>query len=373
MGNNAIEDLFFSQWNPKHDLSSAEIPQQPLLVQSLVYQDTRPSFPLGLFPKLPNLQNLHISVDAKLLIHLITEITSMPQLKMINLDMFARTEDKYKVPSIILKNFGVRTLRMKFSRIDSGPDIVEFPIIRELSALLISSVPSIEDLCLNYIRCGELTELLHHEGFLNLSELQLWINGPNDQIAGHWIPPNLDKLRLTCNSTSPLKSTLPNIRELELRAGHINNPEAGKQLKDLLSTWPNLQRLELTDTCLSGTDASLPFLRELKLYSMPLSVNEHFTRFCKDLALSPYNHPYLEFISSSHIPEWDILFIMLERRNIVPSSNVSPICKLELPNRIPKDVFDALHCLLECKLPQRPSNFDLSLSGSIEIILDLSL
>ncbi|PVF97155.1 hypothetical protein CPB86DRAFT_874328 [Serendipita vermifera] len=371
--NSSLEYLFFSQWNPKNDRSVVETPRYPLLCRSLIYQDTRPSFPFGLFPRLPNLQSLHISADTKLLIHLITEVTSMPQLKMINLDVFVREDDDYELPVVTLKHFGVHNLRMKFSRVEWGHDIVDFPVIRDLSALLIWTLPCLEDLCLNYIRPGEMTKFLQHEGFLNPTELQLWLIGPNEKISSQWMPPNLTKFRLTCNSLSPLLSPPDNIKELSLRASYVNTPEAGRQLMNVLSTWPILRQLELIDTCLAGNDTTLTFLRELKLSSMPLSITEHFTRFCRDLSLSPHNHPYLESISSSHIPEWDILFIMLERRNLCFLLGVSPIRKLELPNRIPKGVFDSLHCLLECKTPQRPSNFDLSLAGSIEIILDLNL
>ncbi|CAG8614666.1 13210_t:CDS:2 [Acaulospora colombiana] len=371
--NPSLEYLFFSQWDPKNDRSVAEIPHRPLLCKSLVYQDTRPSFPFGLFPKLPSLQSLHISVGTKLLTHLITEVTSMPQLKMVNLDVFVREDDGFELPTISLKHSGVHTLRMKFSRVEWDHDLVDFPAIRDLTALLIWALPCIEDLCLNYIRPGEMTNFLQHEGFLNPTELQLCLIGPNEKIHNQWMPPNLTKFQLVCNSMSPLRGPPSNIKELVLRAGYINNPEAGKHLMDVLAPWPALERLELTDTCISGTNATLPFLRELKLLSMPLSITEHFTRFCKDLALSPHNHPYLESISSSHIPEWDILFIMLERRNLYSPPGVHPICKLELPNRIPKGVFDSLHSVLECKTPQRPTNFELSLNGSIEIILDLSL
>ncbi|PVG03993.1 hypothetical protein CPB86DRAFT_312750 [Serendipita vermifera] len=69
-------------------------------------------------------------------------------------------------------------------------------------------------------------------------------------------------------------------------------------------------------------------------------------------------------------PDWDILIIMLERRNILASRDIQPIKKLSLPTTCPPNISQLLPGLLAGKWVQRPSNFELSHAANAKDILN---
>ncbi|PVG04316.1 hypothetical protein CPB86DRAFT_693954 [Serendipita vermifera] len=83
--------------------------------------------------------------------------------------------------------------------------------------------------------------------------------------------------------------------------------------------------------------------------------------------------PSLESIAFRHFPEWDIFFIMLERRNLHHSGKVSPIEKIQLPSYYPRFLFTPMHDLICGKFPIRPSNYDLSVAGNTDVLGDKSI
>ncbi|PVF94698.1 hypothetical protein CPB86DRAFT_685872, partial [Serendipita vermifera] len=97
------------------------------------------------------------------------------------------------------------------------------------------------------------------------------------------------------------------------------------------------------------------------------------TSFIRELAYRPESYPSLEDIALKECPEWDILMIMLERRNLLTGPSIQPIQKLRLPSKFPRYIFRIVRDLLRCKWAVRPSNKELSMAGNAEIILDLSL
>ncbi|PVF91242.1 hypothetical protein CPB86DRAFT_688482, partial [Serendipita vermifera] len=91
------------------------------------------------------------------------------------------------------------------------------------------------------------------------------------------------------------------------------------------------------------------------------------------IACRPESYPSLEEITLHGILEYDILMIMLERRNLLTGSSIKKITKLHLIKPYPSQICLILLTLLECKWIERPRNRELSLAGNAEIILDLSL
>ncbi|PVG04318.1 hypothetical protein CPB86DRAFT_693784 [Serendipita vermifera] len=97
------------------------------------------------------------------------------------------------------------------------------------------------------------------------------------------------------------------------------------------------------------------------------------TATCCQLATDPGIFPSLTSISSSWEPEWDIFFIMLERRNLHSRSKVASIREIVLPSRAAEVFYRPIHDILCGKFPERPSNHSLSLAGNIEILSDESI
>ncbi|PVF91368.1 hypothetical protein CPB86DRAFT_719544, partial [Serendipita vermifera] len=104
-----------------------------------------------------------------------------------------------------------------------------------------------------------------------------------------------------------------------------------------------------------------------------LGSNKSITSFIRELAYSPESYPSLEDIALNECPEWDILMIMLERRNLLAGPSIQRIRKLQLPSLFSGYIFRIIRDLLGCKWTARPSNKELSMAGNAEIITDLSL
>ncbi|PVG04120.1 hypothetical protein CPB86DRAFT_689696, partial [Serendipita vermifera] len=97
---------------------------------------------------------------------------------------------------------------------------------------------------------------------------------------------------------------------------------------------------------------------------------DSLTKFCLNLALHPDFCPSLEELSMSGCPEWDVFFIMLERRLMCSINGSKAFKAITLPNLIPQSIMHYMCEILQGKLPDRPSNFDLSLFGKVELLLD---
>jgi hypothetical protein len=68
-------------------------------------------------------------------------------------------------------------------------------------------------------------------------------------------------------------------------------------------------------------------------------------------------------------PDWDILFLMLEKRNFMMDSAVSLIRRITVPF-IPSELRVPLASLLGGIYTERPANNDLSMGGARELLLD---
>ncbi|KAG8811197.1 hypothetical protein FRC19_004051 [Serendipita sp. 401] len=109
-------------------------------------------------------------------------------------------------------------------------------------------------------------------------------------------------------------------------------------------------------------DAPFKYLRRLYLRGTSLQM----TRLCHQIASRPHALPSLESISMCSYPCWDILFLMLERRNMSTVPNLCRIGYLELPALVSPLIADLLRELLRGRFLQwRPSNYELS-SDNIE-------
>jgi hypothetical protein len=101
--------------------------------------------------------------------------------------------------------------------------------------------------------------------------------------------------------------------------------------------------------------------------------SEIISDFCMRLILQPGNCPKLEKIEFLHcLPEWDLLILMLERRNLLLDTKISPIRALVFSQRLSPMLSSVLVQLLHRKYPVRPSNRELSTQGMAESFLNTS-
>ena len=87
--------------------------------------------------------------------------------------------------------------------------------------------------------------------------------------------------------------------------------------------------------------------------------------------MNPVDVPALDEIEFEWPPEWDILFIMMERRLALSVDGVIPISQLTFIRCAPPEQMRVpLVNLLRGYIAPRPSNFELSIQGNMLLVLD---
>ncbi|PVG03979.1 hypothetical protein CPB86DRAFT_748504 [Serendipita vermifera] len=167
----------------------------------------------------------------------------------------------------------------------------------------------------------------------------------------------------------------PNIRNLEVRLLVWRADFMVTKTQDAfmdLTEWPALEVATLQSNYSRLVGTSFSSLRKITLKSLPYftKFDTNITLFIKEIAEVVDRYPCLEEIYMDECPEWDILVIMLERRNILAVPIIKPIRRLSLPSTCPSSVSQLLPGLLAGKWVQRPSNFELSQAGNANSILN---
>ena len=134
--------------------------------------------------------------------------------------------------------------------------------------------------------------------------------------------------------------------------------------------WPSLETLNLwmeegNAIKRVGHTISVMSLRQLNISSRPIVIT-----MIHHLAMCPEDLPSLTAFHLSSCPEWDTLFIMLEKRLLLQTSGVKPIETIGFSRMIPPGIKSALAQLLAGYIVPRPSNYDLSMHGNLDIFLD---
>ncbi|PVF96809.1 hypothetical protein CPB86DRAFT_798610 [Serendipita vermifera] len=141
-----------------------------------------------------------------------------------------------------------------------------------------------------------------------------------------------------------------------------------------LKLWPSLESVRISRGNVQWDKSSLAFLRKVHIgYNLEPSIHNVCTSFLRDIACRPESYPSLEEIALDGHIEYDILMIMLERRNLLTGSSIKKITKLHLWKPYLPQFRPVLRALLQCKWVERSTNWELSLAGNAEAILDLSL
>ncbi|KAG8808805.1 hypothetical protein FRC17_003768, partial [Serendipita sp. 399] len=174
---------------------------------------------------------------------------------------------------------------------------------------------------------------------------------------------------LICDTLKVLRC--PNLVNLELEydGGEPFTPDVQLRL-DTDGQYPALYVLEWGLRGVIWHVTSLPSLRIVKFKDLTL---QHVSDFCVSIILRPHDCPSLEQIEFLQYPEWDLLYIMLERRNFLRDARISPIRLVSMPSSIGLALRQPLNSLLRGRFANRCSNQDVSLVAITEVYSDSSL
>ncbi|KAG8834813.1 hypothetical protein FRC20_007396, partial [Serendipita sp. 405] len=82
--------------------------------------------------------------------------------------------------------------------------------------------------------------------------------------------------------------------------------------------------------------------------------------------------PALDTLDFFTIPEWDVLFILLEHYNFRPEAGSSRISNITLPARVPRRLLEPLQELCAGRFVSHPCYFELSWMANMNIMSDYS-
>ncbi|KAG9058284.1 hypothetical protein FS842_010653 [Serendipita sp. 407] len=158
-----------------------------------------------------------------------------------------------------------------------------------------------------------------------------------------------------------------------LRTFRVGSPSTASNPFDP-ALWPTLAKLE-TDpsTIICWGAGTLKHLREIVINFMPNTKLDYVTQFCRDLALNSGTMPALDTLDFFTIPEWDILFILLEHYNFRPEAGSSRISNITLPEKVPRRLLEPLQELCAGRFVSHPFYFELSWMSNLDIMRDYSL
>jgi hypothetical protein len=145
------------------------------------------------------------------------------------------------------------------------------------------------------------------------------------------------------------------------------------------SKWNKLQTISVSSgSSTNWKGISLPRVTKIEFREgRSLEGAAGLNALCEEIISSPQIFPSLQHLASSAIPDWDILFIMLERRNLPSPFNspesISRIKVIEFRLLPSLRILKPLTALLGGRFTTRPSNRRLSLIGIAEAILDPNL
>jgi hypothetical protein len=112
-------------------------------------------------------------------------------------------------------------------------------------------------------------------------------------------------------------------------------------------------------------------LKEVMTDIIPLGRN--VTKLCRDIALHPEYFPAVSKLELEICPDLDILFILLESRNVETPPGISPISTLVIPTRCPPFLVERLRDLVKGIRHSVSNYYDLSITGNYDIMTDASM
>jgi hypothetical protein len=329
--------------------------------KKLIYSG--PRFPLQIIWRLTKLTSLTLVTSISDIVPFLNQIHSLLNLSELDWKIgYFSSADYFQdgklttSPPSVYPNKAVKSLTLKIP--SPSPTI-------GLNELIVEAFPCVSSLLLTPGTLSNLQVLLGVEGFKDAQNVQIF-SVPRYSLVhiGELLPCET----MSIASIDNLSEHLSGRTIKSLFVDHTKNQAQFVVFHPNL--WPSIESLRIPVASILGSDMNFSYLRELTLITIPSSIDLNMTRFCSILALDPSKCPALENLTLRQCPEWDIYFIMLENRNLRGSHGAKSFKMLGLPACSPPHLHRHLCDIIKGKVPRRPSNFELSFLGSMEMVLD---
>jgi hypothetical protein len=331
--------------------------------------------PVSLLQRLPLLTTLQLVVEVMAFTSVMTILNSFRSMKRFDIEIIIPYDDTTTEIAclsqvlVTCQNRSIDTLRVEIRTRRSQPPEIDdkYLVIYDILTSILPNVKHLET------RSGESRfSLLSLERlrFPLLEDIYIscWDTDiPSIQVR---VPSQIRSLKVKCpGDILPCLSNTSSIRSLTWKK---NYSDAVSKLD--VTLWPSLEVLEARSNWIDWGLGSLQHLRSITFNectkTLPKSVEENANRLIKLLATNPESYPSLERIHFTQFPEWDLLFILLRRRNVLNGPHVTPISYLSFPSKAPSFVVKHLRQLLKGMYPNLSPLRNFSLVANVEIILD---
>jgi hypothetical protein len=352
--------------------------------------------PLFLLKCLSRLVSIYITADIQTFNGILNSIDHLSVLKSFRIDIYIHNAhslnlnepSRLEAPHLIRPNFNVDSLVITIRGYEDGggeeeegiQDDKSPEVIGAMVELLLYTMPNVQHLDIGlvgrYFRRPEPLPRLFLDRHFNGRDLALsFVDVRFLPIEEGHIPPSVHTLQILAgrDSMCALSSNFVKyLRMLPKDSWSNNDP---KLMIDL-STWPGLECIHADSDNVYWIQWDKASLAHLRCVSITVAHSGDITAgtfFINTIACNTNSYPSLEEIRLDRCPEWDILMIMLERRNLLASPNTKRIKRLSIPEICPPGICRVIHTFLQGKWPERPSNWELSMAANADIMEDITM
>jgi hypothetical protein len=344
----------------------------------LDYRADYPRIPSSLLCRLTSLVRLNLDVDVKSLNTVAAALHQLKSLDSLSISFKSKLRNDAILSSDFSINRSVRSLaiytpsdNLRYDPPEES-DQLNNGVVEVITKTLLRIMPNLQSLSITDNTCGPVLSLSSLEGLFSGDYLSLDISHnsiPKPNINP--IPSSVKMFYLSSDRNIACSFSSVSTRDLTISPPFIQS-DNGKEID--LNRWEALEEIDVYSGLVTWSKYSLLFLRSVDIGMEDTRYGSlKITSFIKDIAFRPDYYPSLEEIRLATGPEWDILMIMLERRNLLQGPAVKKIRKIWFRSTCSLAIRRIIRTLLAGKWVQRPSNKDLSLTGNAEIILDSNL
>lgn len=343
----------------------SQLYRKPLRWNQLRFTDSGAEVVLSIIHRLPYLTDLRLGVDGEAFSALFIQLGAMERLVSLHLTLTGGWSD-FRIPATPHVSTTISTLKISTSEYNPRLD-------QDIADMLFLCCPNTTLLSLCPPSASAIRTYASALGFKNLKAVEVIMIGSDDSAE------NLDTPVSFVNS---LESIFYTVIPIWLK---VVFPQQAPKVKHLTlgllgdgalvfdpSTWPNLQTLVvplgLAATWGTGTYRHLSSISVYEASNGTQSQN--VTRICRDIALYPDCFPSVRKLRLEQCPEWDILLILLVRRNVRSTPGISAITILEIPARCPPFLIECFKAIVQGVPVNLPTYYELSLAGAFEIVRD---
>ncbi|PVF98455.1 hypothetical protein CPB86DRAFT_873316, partial [Serendipita vermifera] len=345
----------------------------------LVCRATVSPHTLQFLPRMGDLESLAIEVTFSSLGRLLLTLHQLSHLQALELLLTDhKQEPKILLSEIkVLPNYQVKSLNIVVPEwmVPAPWNLARF--LPGVSAALLKAVPMVERLKATVPSGLDYPQLLEWGRFSRLLDISLTITHDSSFEAHYELPSSVCNVHLEAHPTIWDKFSSSSAHKLV--TSDLGFSRSGSEVPCLHgSKWPTLAVLA-TSRQLSFESGTFIHLREFTLklgyppYNGAWYTGDDTTRFCQAFALQPKQLPGLKSLTFHGLPQWDILILMLKRRNINQMGRIERIDTLNLKAHCPIQLTDHIVSLLQGKYPLQISLYELSPHASFELIADRSV